>query len=62
VVDTWGSIDVTVASFKRPILLPAEIDIRWLDEQSAGNEARAVRFEVRDARSGEPHMTGSVRG
>lgn len=50
------------ASFKRPIFLPAEIDIRLLDEQPAGSEAHTVRFEARDALSGEPHMTGSIRG
>jgi NAD(P)-dependent dehydrogenase (short-subunit alcohol dehydrogenase family)/acyl dehydratase len=50
------------ASFKRPIFLPTEIEIRLLDERSAGNEAHAVRFEVRDARSGEPHVSGSIRG
>jgi short-subunit dehydrogenase/acyl dehydratase len=49
------------ASFKRPIFLPAEIEIRLVDEGSAGSEAHAVRFEARDARSREPHMTGWVR-
>jgi acyl dehydratase len=50
------------ASFKRPIFLPAEIEIRLQEEQSIGSGARTVRFEVRTAHSGEPHMTGSIRG
>jgi acyl dehydratase len=49
------------ASFKRPIFLPAEIEIRLLVERMVGSDARAVRFEARDAHSGEPHMTGSIR-
>ena len=50
------------ASFKRPIFLQREIEIRLLDEQLVGSDARTLRFEVRDALSGEPHMTGSIRG
>jgi len=50
------------ASFKRPIFLPAEIEIRLLEERPARREAHTVRFEARDARSGEPHMNGSLRG
>lgn len=50
------------ASFKRPILLPGEIEIRLLDERLLGSDVRGVRFEARDARSGEPHMAGSIRG
>lgn len=50
------------ASFKRPIFLPGEIEIRLLDEWLVGSDGRNVRFEVRDAHSGEPHMTGSIRG
>jgi NAD(P)-dependent dehydrogenase (short-subunit alcohol dehydrogenase family)/acyl dehydratase len=50
------------ASFKRPIFLPAEIEIRLVDQQPEGNIAHTVRFEARDAHSGEPHMTGSMRG
>jgi acyl dehydratase len=49
------------ASFKRPILLPAEIEIRLREEQLVGSDGRVVRFEARDAHSGEPHMIGSVR-
>jgi NAD(P)-dependent dehydrogenase (short-subunit alcohol dehydrogenase family)/acyl dehydratase len=50
------------ASFKRPIFMPAEIEIRLLDERVPGSSAHSVRFETRDARSGELHMTGSMNG
>lgn len=50
------------ASFKRPIFLPGEIEIRLLDERVLGSDTRTVRFEARNAQSGEPHMTGSIRG
>lgn len=50
------------ASFKRPIFLPAEIEIRFLDEQPAGSKAHTIWFEAHDAQSGELHMAGSIRG
>lgn len=50
------------ASFKRPIFMPAEIEVRLLDESPVGNDVPTIRFEVRDPQSGAPHMTGSVRG
>jgi len=50
------------ASFKRPIFLPGEIEIRLLDERVIGSDTRTLRFEARNAQSGEPHMTGSIRG
>jgi acyl dehydratase len=48
-------------SFKRPIFLPAEIEIRLMDERLVGSGVHPVRFEVRDAHNGEPHMAGSIR-
>jgi hypothetical protein len=48
------------ALFKRPILLPTEIEIRLLDERLVGSDARALRFEARDAHSHEPHMIGWI--
>lgn len=50
------------ASFKRPVFMPAEIEIRLLDGQMQGDNARSVRFEVRDAHSGELHMIGFMQG
>ncbi len=50
------------ASFKRPILLPSEIELRLLEEPLKESNGRAVRFEVRNIHSGELHMTGSMKG
>ncbi|MBM4276738.1 MAG: SDR family NAD(P)-dependent oxidoreductase [Deltaproteobacteria bacterium] len=50
------------ASFKRPIFMPAEIEIRLLYEQVSGSNSHSVRFEARDPHSGEPHMIGSMQG
>jgi len=55
------SIEVN-ALFKRPIFMPAEIEIRLMDEQMRGSNARSVRFEARDPHSNEPHMIGSMQG
>jgi len=50
------------ASFKRPIFLPGEIEIRLFNESFAKGKVRSVRFDVRDACTHELHMTGMVRG
>lgn len=49
------------ASFKRPIFLPSEIEIRLKDERQTGSDRPSLRFEVRDPQSGAPHMNGAVR-
>jgi hypothetical protein len=42
--------------FKKPILLPATVEFSELDEQQAG-----IRFAVRGAGKGTPHLDGRVR-
>ncbi len=49
------------ASFKRPIFLPSEIEIRLLYDPLVVNEASAIRFEVCNSKSGELHMIGSIK-
>ncbi len=49
------------ASFKRPIFLPSEIEIRLLDEPFGDNEASTIRFEIWNVKNGELHMIGSVK-
>ncbi len=49
------SFTVEVA-FRRPILLPATVQFA-----EAGGEERTVRFGVRDARKGTPHLAGLLR-
>jgi len=44
-------------SFKRPILLPATVAF---GEVGAVGDPDGLRFEVRDARKGTPHLTGHV--
>ena len=51
------TIDV---SFKLPLLVPAKVG--FADWESAGGVSSGYRdFAVHDARSGKPHLTGSVR-
>lgn len=50
-----GSFAVDV-SFRRPILLPATVEFA-----EAWSEDGSVRFDVRDAKKGTPHLDGSLR-
>jgi MaoC like domain len=49
------AFSVTV-EFKRPILLPATVEFC----EAPGRTAGSIRFGVRDARKGAPHLDGSV--
>ncbi|MBI5501568.1 MAG: hypothetical protein HY907_15090 [Deltaproteobacteria bacterium] len=55
-VPTWVE-----ASFKRPIFLPGEVELRVRDESGRLAYHPAFQFEVREPKSGAPHMVGGVR-
>jgi MaoC dehydratase-like protein len=48
-----GAFEVEVA-FKRPILLPSKVEF------TSGESAGGIRFGVRSARDGEPHLAGTA--
>jgi acyl dehydratase len=46
---------VVEAQFKRPMLLPTTVDFGSAEEQDT------IRFGVYDAKSGKPHLVGTVK-
>ncbi|MBI5490528.1 MAG: hypothetical protein HY905_24550 [Deltaproteobacteria bacterium] len=55
-VPTWVE-----ASFKKPILLPGAVELRVRDDSSRLAYHPAFQFEVREPKSGAPHMVGGIR-
>ena len=55
-VPTW--VDAT---FKKPIYLPGEVDLRVRDDSATLAAQPAFRFEVRNPKDGAPHMLGGIR-
>lgn len=49
------------ATFKRPIFLPSDIEIRYQRNVQADQTPQTLRFELRNPHTGEPHMIGSIQ-
>lgn len=49
------------ATFKRPIFLPSDIEIRYQRNVQADQNPQTLRFELRNPHNGEPHMIGSIQ-
>ena len=55
-VPTW--VDAT---FKRPIYLPGEVDLRVRNDSATLAAHPSFRFELRSPKDGAPHMLGGIR-
>lgn len=49
------------ATFKRPIFLPSDIEIRYQRNVQADQNLQTLRFELRNPHNNEPHMIGSIQ-
>ncbi len=47
-------------SFKRPLLMPGSVALRWREVEVAADEQRALALEVRHATKEQPHLVGRV--